>query len=94
MIAELAALHKAAVLVPLPEIAHRHQEENAHFLEMAHAAIVLRQETLQKTLLPTLKQLFAHPEERRLLGEQLSAFAMPDAATQIANILLEAARTR
>src|SRR3989338_2370689 len=90
-IAELSALGKATILVPLPDLAHSHQEENAHFLQVAQAAIVIPHDLLQKKLTETVKRLMEDPEERSTLGARLRALAMPDAAMRIANVLLETA---
>jgi len=91
-IAELSALGKATILIPLPDLAHKHQEENAHFLEVADAVIVLKQESLKNKLLPTIQSLLQDEAKRRHLGERLHTFSVPDAADRIANILLEEAK--
>ncbi len=88
-IAELSAVGKATVLVPIPNLASHHQEENARFLELAGAVIVLSQEQLHEELVPTVKMLLTDPERRRTLGERFHTFAVPDAAESIANILRE-----
>lgn len=87
-IAEFAALGKAVVLVPLPGLAQDHQDANARFLEVAHAAIVLPQERLREEFLATITQLLQNEPARRELGARLKTFATPDAAERIANILL------
>ena len=92
VIAELSALRKATILVPIPGLASKHQEENAHFLEVANAVVVLDQKMLKETLVPTLKGLLQNEQKRRELGERLHTFATPDAAQRIANILLETAK--
>jgi len=91
-IAELSALGKPTILVPLPDLAHRHQEENAHFLEVASAVVVLPQENLRKNFVSTVQNLLEDDETRRMLGERLQRFAVPDAADRIANVILETAR--
>jgi UDP-N-acetylglucosamine--N-acetylmuramyl-(pentapeptide) pyrophosphoryl-undecaprenol N-acetylglucosamine transferase len=87
-IAEFAALGKAVVIVPIPELAQNHQGANARFLEVAQAAIVLPQEKLHDEFLPLVTQLIQNSEKRRELGSRLKTFAPPDAANRIANILL------
>ncbi len=91
-IAELSALGKATIFVPLPDLAHRHQEENAHFLEVAQAVIVLPQEKLKQELVPTVKSLLQDEGKRSTLGERFRTFAVSDAASRIANVLLETVR--
>lgn len=89
VIAELSALGKTMVIVPLPEIAHGHQGANAHFLEVAGAVLVLPQEHLRERLVPTVCELAKNENKRKELGEHLHAFAVPNAAEKIAQILLE-----
>lgn len=88
-IAELSAAGKATVLVPIPDLANHHQEENARFLELAGAVIVLSQEKLHEELVPRVNSLLADSDQRRILGERFQTFAVPDAAEHIANILRE-----
>ncbi len=74
---ELAALGKAAIFVPMPS---SHQEENAQLIREAKAGIVIDQRQFdQSRLLSLTDRLFAHPEERRALGERLHRFYRPDA---------------
>jgi len=91
-IAELAATGKAAILVPLPDNVQLHQGENARFLRQANAVIVLDQISLEHTLVPTMRNLLSDAHKRRDLGERLRAFADPDAADRVANILVATAR--
>jgi UDP-N-acetylglucosamine--N-acetylmuramyl-(pentapeptide) pyrophosphoryl-undecaprenol N-acetylglucosamine transferase len=92
-ISELAALGKTVILVPLPDEVQKHQGENAHFLKVANAAIVLSQETLRDTLVPTVRSLMQDEAQRKTLGVRLKAFAEPNAAERIANILMETAKS-
>jgi len=87
-IAELSSLGKATILVPIPKLASGHQEENAHFMQVAGAALVLDQDTLQQTLVPNVRMLVEDEEKRRNISERFRSFADPDAADRIANILL------
>jgi UDP-N-acetylglucosamine--N-acetylmuramyl-(pentapeptide) pyrophosphoryl-undecaprenol N-acetylglucosamine transferase len=92
-IAELSALGKATILVPLPVKVQKHQQENAHFLEIANAVVVLDQDSLQETLTPAIREILRSDTNRGELGSRLHTFAVPDAAERIANILLDTART-
>lgn len=87
-IAEISALGKASILVPLPDLGNNHQEENAQFLRAANAVTVLEQGTLDSELVPTVTSLMHDELRRREIGERLRAFADPDAALRIANILI------
>lgn len=87
-IAEFAALGKATILVPLPKLAHNHQEENAQLLKAARAVLVLDQERLEDSLVSTVKSLVEDVGKRERLATQLHAFADMDAGERIANILI------
>ncbi len=87
-IAELSALGKAAILVPLPDLGNNHQEENAQFLRAANAVVVLDQKRMEEELVPTVTSLMHDEARRRELADRLRAFADPDAAERIANILI------
>lgn len=91
-IAELAATGKASVLVPLPDDVQTHQGENARFLHKANAVVVLNQNELERALVFTVRELLADDKKRRELGDRLRAFADPNAADRIANILIATAR--
>jgi UDP-N-acetylglucosamine--N-acetylmuramyl-(pentapeptide) pyrophosphoryl-undecaprenol N-acetylglucosamine transferase len=92
--AELAALGKAVILVPIPDLAHGHQSANAHSLDVAGAAIVLPQKRLTELLVSTVTELATNEKKRREVGQRLSAFAVPDAAGKVARIILHEAEYR
>lgn len=90
LLSELAALKKAAILVPLPDSP---QERNAAAARDAHGAIVcIQAQTTADDLLREIRELLSHPDRRRALGEQLS-LALPtesaaDTFVEIAQELL------
>jgi UDP-N-acetylglucosamine--N-acetylmuramyl-(pentapeptide) pyrophosphoryl-undecaprenol N-acetylglucosamine transferase len=85
-LSELAALRKAAVVVPMPGT---HQEANARAFERAGAAIVHDQRTLTaEQLTRTVTELLAHAERRRELGTAMGQTMPPDAAERIAEDVL------
>lgn len=86
---ELPALGLPAVLVPYP-YAGAHQRHNAHYLAAAGAAIVLRDNSLHQ-LLPLLQQLMADEEQLRCMAQASRRLVQPDAARNIARLLIEAA---
>ena len=94
---ELAAMAKAVVIIPSPHLAGGHQLKNAEIYERSHAAIVLQEQDVildQRVLLKALGDLFAHPEKRVALGKSLHRFAKPDAALDMAALIVEAAATK
>lgn len=68
-ITELAALGKAAILVPMP---NTHQEKNVARLAEYDAVIAMNQETDNGLkLAQVVKELMGYPEERKRLGMRL-----------------------
>ncbi len=88
---EFPALGLPALLVPYPH-AGRHQKQNARFLVEHGAAIEIDNEDLERELIPTLKRLFAAPEELRRMCSAARALAVPNAAENIVGLLKEIAR--
>jgi UDP-N-acetylglucosamine--N-acetylmuramyl-(pentapeptide) pyrophosphoryl-undecaprenol N-acetylglucosamine transferase len=71
------------VLVPYPH-AWRYQEVNAAYLEDNGGAIVLRDEDLQRTLLPTVSGLMHDPSRLEEMGTAMCRLSKPGAAKRIA----------
>lgn len=81
-LSELAALHKSALVIPLPD---SHQEANALFLFEQRGAVILDQaETTPQVLLTALRTLCKDLSARRALGERLHSCFPPDARDVIA----------
>jgi UDP-N-acetylglucosamine--N-acetylmuramyl-(pentapeptide) pyrophosphoryl-undecaprenol N-acetylglucosamine transferase len=69
VLTELAALAKAAIVVPIP---HTHQEDNARLLEEKKAAKILNQSDLTvDNFVATVSQLLADEAVRAELGKNL-----------------------
>ncbi len=88
-ISELAALKKAAILVPIVGLANDHQVVNAEYLASHNAAQILPQTDLPK-LAATLSILINDTARRKSLGEGLHALFPDDASERIAAVLLDA----
>jgi UDP-N-acetylglucosamine--N-acetylmuramyl-(pentapeptide) pyrophosphoryl-undecaprenol N-acetylglucosamine transferase len=87
---EFPALGLPAILVPYP-FAGRHQKINADFLVERGAAIEIDNANLERELVPTLKRLFASPDELNQLGAAARALSVPNAAENLAAVLKEIA---
>ncbi len=79
-----------AILVPY-QYAWRYQKVNADYLRQQHAAIVLEAGQLERQLLPTVRQLFAAPDQLQAMRQAMYSLARPDAAAQIAGLLRQLA---
>ncbi len=83
---ELPFFGLPAVLVPYPH-AWRYQRINAEWLAGQGAAVVLKDERLDKELLPTVRGLLVDRERLARMRERMRALARPDAAARLAREL-------
>ncbi|MDO4526915.1 MAG: glycosyltransferase, partial [Candidatus Saccharibacteria bacterium] len=91
-IAELASLRKAVILVPFERLPGSHQMENAKRLESAEAAIVVNDSEMMKSpakLFEAIEHLVRSPRLRANLAEKLHEEAHSDAASRLADLILE-----
>ena len=94
---ELAALAKPVVMVPNPYLTGGHQLKNALVYEETDAAVTVDEEELEKNplvLRRALEDLLGDAERRKQLGKALHAFARPDAALDMATLIVDAATLR
>jgi UDP-N-acetylglucosamine--N-acetylmuramyl-(pentapeptide) pyrophosphoryl-undecaprenol N-acetylglucosamine transferase len=92
--AELGAAGRASLLVPFALAADDHQRRNAEIFVQAGAARMLTEADLAdpERLLIELSRLLADPAALRAMGERARSLARPDAARQIASIVVGLAR--
>lgn len=84
---ELPYFGLPAVLVPYPH-AWRYQRVNAEWLTEGGAAVMVRDEDLQDTLLPTLQRLLTNEGQLERMGDRARELSRPDAASRLAETLL------
>ncbi len=83
-LSELALMGKAAILIPSPYVAEQHQLKNAMALVNQTAAVCVEEHTLPEgTLTAAVLGLLGDAERRTVMGENIRAFACPDANEQI-----------
>jgi len=75
-----------SVLVPYP-YAWRYQKVNADYLVSRNAAVLLKNEDLERNLLPTLKDLLGNPSRLQAMQNAVQELATPNAAKEIAFLL-------
>jgi UDP-N-acetylglucosamine--N-acetylmuramyl-(pentapeptide) pyrophosphoryl-undecaprenol N-acetylglucosamine transferase len=93
--AELGAAGRASLLVPFALAADDHQRRNAEIFLQAGAARMLTEAELlagPERLLDELSRLLADPDELRAMGVRARTLARPDAARQIASMVVGLAR--
>jgi UDP-N-acetylglucosamine--N-acetylmuramyl-(pentapeptide) pyrophosphoryl-undecaprenol N-acetylglucosamine transferase len=80
-----------AILVPYPH-AWRYQRVNAEYLVQHQAAILLKDENLQTDLLNTVREVLASPERLKNMQTAMKNLLQPDAAQNLADLVLDLAR--
>lgn len=83
-ISELCAAHKAAVLVPSPNVAEDHQTHNALALSEKGAAVMVKDSEAQEKLMETACGLLGSPDRIASMEKNIAALAKADAARTIA----------
>lgn len=93
-IQELSAMAKAAIIVPNPFLTGGHQLKNAAVYEKAKAALIIDEDEMVANpgvLRKALQILIEDPKKRDILGKRLHTFAKPEAAVDMASLLVDAA---
>ncbi len=90
---EIAASGTPAILVPYPHASADHQTANARWMESAGAAVVISDDELDASrLAQEVLELLADRERLAAMASASKGLARPDAAKEIADELLQAAR--
>jgi UDP-N-acetylglucosamine--N-acetylmuramyl-(pentapeptide) pyrophosphoryl-undecaprenol N-acetylglucosamine transferase len=93
-VAELMAIGRPAILVPLPSAMDDHQTDNAALLSRAGAGWLLAQKTLDaESLARTLQALLHDPSELAAKAEAAHKLAIPHAADNLADMAEQLARS-
>jgi undecaprenyldiphospho-muramoylpentapeptide beta-N-acetylglucosaminyltransferase len=92
-IAEVSACGLPAVLVPYPYATAGHQEANARAMQRAGGAIVLPDDQLSpESLSERILGLVDRSDRLETMSKRSLAFATPDAAARLADVVEDAAR--
>lgn len=90
-LAELTALGKAAVFIPLATSAGNEQVHNARHLQESGAAVALEGEVTAARMRDALGPLLADAHLRQAMAERARAQGRPDAADRLVDVILAAA---
>jgi UDP-N-acetylglucosamine--N-acetylmuramyl-(pentapeptide) pyrophosphoryl-undecaprenol N-acetylglucosamine transferase len=83
-LAELAAVGRPAILVPLPTAADDHQAKNAQALVNAGAAWMVPQRDIRpEEFAAKIREAYLNPDMRTLVSEKVLQFHRPEAASLI-----------
>jgi UDP-N-acetylglucosamine--N-acetylmuramyl-(pentapeptide) pyrophosphoryl-undecaprenol N-acetylglucosamine transferase len=87
-IAELAAVRKPVIFIPLPSAAEDHQMKNARRLEEKGAAVVIHDREACEKLPEALLKLIRDEYSRNQLAENIGSFAVANADEKIADEII------
>lgn len=90
-LAELTALGKPAVFIPLATSAGNEQAHNARHLEEAGAAVALLGGVTADALKDAVGPLLTDPARRAAMAERAREHGRPDAADRLVDVILSAA---
>ncbi len=89
-LAEIAALKKASILIPLPTSASNHQFHNAQIFKENRAAVVLTEDKIKPSMLAKkILDFISRPFLLKDLRKRAGKFHKPDAAKILAREILE-----
>ncbi len=88
-IAEIVAVKKPSIFVPLPSAAEDHQTKNAMTLVKGHAALMVKESELDEKLSVTVQEMMDSKQERLIMLQNLKRFEHPDATTAIVDEVLK-----
>lgn len=84
-LSELAAVGKASILIPSPNVAEDHQTKNARALTEKGAAILIEESRGAEALNETVISLMQDEVKRQQLSKGISKLAKPQATEEIVN---------
>ena len=87
-ISELAIAGKPLLLVPLPTAAEDHQTKNALTLVEKNAARMVEDSEMKEMFWPTLMEICADENLRKMMSDNLKSFAKPNATGEIVTEIL------
>ena len=93
-IGELAAVGRAAILVPFGAATNNHQELNARVVERAGGAVVITESQLTPERLATaISEVLSNPQRAAQMGTAALTLAVPEATRKIVELLEKIERT-
>lgn len=94
-ILELSALEKPTILIPNGKLTGGHQLKNAAVYQEKEAIIVVDEDQMEqdpKVLLDAIEELLRNPKKAHKMAKAFHEFSRPDAAHDMANLILKARR--
>lgn len=94
-ILELAALKKPTILIPNAKLTGGHQLKNAAVYAEKQAILVVNEDEMEarpKLLVEAIQNLLDHPQKAQEMAARFYTFRRPDAAREMAKLILAARR--
>jgi UDP-N-acetylglucosamine--N-acetylmuramyl-(pentapeptide) pyrophosphoryl-undecaprenol N-acetylglucosamine transferase len=94
-ILELAALVKPTILVPNGKLTGGHQLKNAAVYLDKGAVVVINEDEMENDpsiIVSSVKTVLADPKGSRAMAKTFSSFARPDAAKDVAKMIISAVK--
>jgi UDP-N-acetylglucosamine--N-acetylmuramyl-(pentapeptide) pyrophosphoryl-undecaprenol N-acetylglucosamine transferase len=87
-LAELAAVHRAAILIPFPFASDNHQEKNAKlFVDRSAAELLVQNRAKGQDLAARIRALIESPDLLRTMEANIAGFHAGDAPARIVDLL-------
>ncbi|HEV7768807.1 MAG TPA: undecaprenyldiphospho-muramoylpentapeptide beta-N-acetylglucosaminyltransferase [Thermoanaerobaculia bacterium] len=87
-IGELAAIGRAAILIPFAQATNNHQELNARVVEKAGGAVVITEAELSsEKLAKAISEVLSDPQRAQRMGTSSKTLATPDATKSIVDLI-------
>jgi UDP-N-acetylglucosamine--N-acetylmuramyl-(pentapeptide) pyrophosphoryl-undecaprenol N-acetylglucosamine transferase len=93
-ISELCLVKKPTILVPSPNVAEDHQTRNALALAERNAAVLISDHEATDRLIKEALQLIEQPEDLQQLSQNIAELAKPNAAKDIAQIVIDSSKRK
>lgn len=91
-VSEIAALGKASILIPSPNVVRNHQEQNAREFEKANAAVVITEDMLTSDgLYKEIVNLTSDKNKLKAMSENVKKLAKTDALEKIYDLVVSLA---
>ncbi len=87
-ISELSIIGKLPIFIPSPNLAEDHQTKNAMALVNKNAALILKQNDIQK-LLPMIEKYLFHDPTKKQMEQNLKSMALPNATSHIVDEMMK-----
>ncbi|AER40435.1 MAG: undecaprenyldiphospho-muramoylpentapeptide beta-N-acetylglucosaminyltransferase [Flavobacteriales bacterium] len=88
-ISEICLIGKPYILIPLPWSSDDHQNRNAKILEDKEAAMIIKNEEIDKKLVDTTIKLLNDPNRKKKMSRNILQLGKPKATNDIVNEILQ-----